>query len=42
MHGPCVVRLVGWSADTASACLFSRVLERDGRFKFLSYANKLD
>lgn len=42
VHGPCVVRWVGGSADTVSAGLFSRVLERDGRLKFLSYANRLD
>jgi hypothetical protein len=41
IHGPCTVRWRNAAGDTASVRLFSKILERDGRFKFLSYANKL-
>ena len=42
IHGPCVVRLVDQRGDTLAAPLLSRILERGGRHKVLSYANKLD
>jgi hypothetical protein len=42
VYGPCVVRWRAKDGDTVSARLFSQILERDGRFKFLSYANRLD
>jgi hypothetical protein len=40
-YGPCVVRWRAESGDTVSARLVSQILERGGRFKVLSYANKL-
>ena len=39
--GPCVVRRVEARGDTVSVRLFGLLIERDGRWKFLSYANKL-
>lgn len=42
VYGPCVVRLVQAQGDTVEARLFSLMLERDGVWKFVSYANKLD
>lgn len=42
IHGPCVVRWVDQRGDTLAAALLSRILERGGRHKVLSYANKLD
>ena len=42
VYGPCVVRWVPEAGDTVSARLFSQILERGGRYKFLSYANRLD
>jgi hypothetical protein len=42
VYGPCLVRWVTQEGDTTAARLFSRVLDRDGRFKFLSFANRLD
>jgi hypothetical protein len=41
IYGPCTVRWRNEAGDTASVRLFSKILERGGRFKFLSYANKL-
>lgn len=41
IYGPCTVRWRTAAGDTVSVRLFSKILERDGRFKFLSYANKL-
>jgi hypothetical protein len=41
VHGFCVVRHLGISGDTVSSRLFGLILERDGRFKFLSFGNKL-
>jgi hypothetical protein len=38
LHERCRVRLQG---DTASYQLFGTIIERQGRFKFVSYANKL-
>ena len=39
--GPCVVRRVTANRDTTEERLFGLILEREGRFKFVSYANKL-
>jgi hypothetical protein len=41
ISGPCVVRWRAESGDTVSARLLSQILERGGRFKVLSYSNKL-
>lgn len=41
VYGPCVIRWRGESGDTVSARLMSQILERGGRVKVLSYANKL-
>jgi hypothetical protein len=38
LHRGCVLRLAG---DPQSRSLFGTILERDGRFKFVSYANGL-
>ena len=40
--GPCLVRLMETPGDTVESRLFGLVLERGGRWKFVSYANKLD
>lgn len=37
----CTVRWRAVDGDTAEARLFGSILERDGRFKFVNYANKL-
>lgn len=42
VHGPCLVRLVQAPGDTVATRLFGLVLERGGRWKFVSYSNKLD
>lgn len=42
VYGPCVVRLAQARDDTVEARLFSLLMERGGRWKFVSYANKLD
>lgn len=39
--GPCLVRRAQAVGDTVKERLFGPIVERDGRFKFLSYANKL-
>ena len=39
--GPCVVRRLQSPGDTVSERLFGPIVERGGRFKFVSYANKL-
>jgi hypothetical protein len=39
IHARCVVRRVG--SPAGSEVLFGSILERDGRFKFISYASKL-
>lgn len=41
VHGPCTVRWRGEGGDTLAVRLFSQILERGGRFKFLSYGNRL-
>jgi hypothetical protein len=40
--GPCTVRFRRAEGDTVSQRLFSQIIRRGGRYKFLSYANKLD
>jgi hypothetical protein len=42
LHGPCLVRWTDEGGDTTAGQLFARILERGGRFKFLSYANRLE
>jgi hypothetical protein len=37
-----VVRWRNANGDTLSVRLFNQILERGGRFKFLSYGNRLD
>lgn len=39
--GPCTVRMIVDARDTVVASLFGGIVERDGRFKFVTYANKL-
>ena len=41
IYGPCVVRWRAENGDTVSARLINQIFEREGRFKVLSYANKL-
>jgi hypothetical protein len=41
LWGPCLVHLVQTPGDTSEGRLFGLILERGGRYKFLSYANKL-
>jgi hypothetical protein len=41
LWGPCLVRLEQAPGDTAEVRLFGPILQRGGRFKFLSYSNKL-
>jgi len=41
ISGPCVVRVRDEKGRTTSLRLFSQIMERGGRYKFLSYANKL-
>jgi hypothetical protein len=42
VYGPCLVRLVQSRGDTTQIRMFGLVIERHGRWKFVSYANKLD
>ena len=42
VYGPCVVRWRGKDGDTVAVRLLGQIVERGGRFKVLSYANKLD
>ena len=42
LYGHCVLRRVTAAGDTVGERLFGLVLERDGVYKFVSYANKLD
>lgn len=39
--GPCVLRRVAAQGDTVEERLFGPILERGGRYKFVSFANKL-
>jgi hypothetical protein len=39
-HG-CTIRRIDEAGDTVGTSLFGAILERDGRFKFISYANRL-
>jgi hypothetical protein len=39
--GPCLVLRRGETGDTISERLFGQIIERGGRYKFVSYANKL-
>lgn len=41
LWGPCLVRQIEAAGDTVEARLFGPILEREGRYKFLSYSNKL-
>jgi hypothetical protein len=41
ISGPCVMRIRDQRGRTMSLRLFSQIIERGGRYKFLSYANKL-
>ena len=40
--GPCQVRFRRAERETVSQRLFSQIIRRGGRYKVLSYANKLD
>jgi len=42
IYGPCTVRLVVAPHDTSEGRLFGLVIERHGRWKLVSYANRLD
>jgi hypothetical protein len=42
LWGPCVVRRVQAPGDTVEERLFGPIVGRGGRYKFLSYSNKLD
>lgn len=41
VRGPCLVLRLGENGDTVSERLFGQIVERGGRYKFVSYANKL-
>lgn len=41
LFGPCLVRRVAATADTVEERLFGPIVERGGRYKFVSYSNKL-
>lgn len=41
VYGPCTVRWRDQQGQTSTVRLFSQIIERGGRFKFLSYANRL-
>ena len=40
--GPCLVRRVTPGGDTVQEALLAQLIERNGRWKVMSYANKLD
>jgi hypothetical protein len=42
IHGPCVMRIIVAGSETVAARLTGPILERAGRFKFVSYTNDLD
>lgn len=41
VYGPCVVFWRNQQGDSASVRVFSQIIERGGRYKFVSYANRL-
>jgi hypothetical protein len=41
LWGPCVVRRLAPQGDTVEIRLFGPIIERGGRYKFVSFANKL-
>lgn len=41
LWGPCLTRFTTAAGDTLALQLFGPIVERDGRFKFVSYFNKL-
>lgn len=41
ISGPCVIRVRDPEGSIVSLGLISQIIERDGRYKFISYANKL-
>jgi hypothetical protein len=41
IHGNCLVRRIQAPGDTVTEALFGALIQRNGRFKFLSYANHL-
>ncbi len=41
LWGPCLLRRVQAPSDTVEERLFGPILERDGRYKFVSYSNRL-
>jgi hypothetical protein len=42
VHPSCELRRVTAAGDTVAERLFGLILERDGRYKFVGYANRLD
>jgi hypothetical protein len=40
--GPCLLLRRLESGDTVAERLFGQIVERNGKYKFVSYANKLD
>lgn len=42
IHSSCELRRVTATRDTAKERLFGLILEHDGQYKFMSYANRLD
>lgn len=42
VYGPCLVRIVTPPSDTSEGRLFGLVLERGGRWKFVTLSNELD
>jgi hypothetical protein len=41
VYGPCVIRRAQARGQTTEERLFGLIIEREGRFKFVSYANRL-
>ena len=41
LWGPCVIRRIEAAGDTLDERLFGPIIEREGSYKFLTYANKL-
>ncbi|MGZ8398693.1 MAG: hypothetical protein ACXWWN_06625, partial [Gemmatimonadales bacterium] len=42
VHPSCELRRVTAAGDTVAERLFGLILERDSRYKFVGYANRLD